>query len=71
MSYTHLTQNERYVISHLKCAGFSLREIARRINRHHDGLAVRTCCGLAGGLAGLAGRCFLVGITIERHLDGM
>lgn len=35
MSYTHLTQNERYVISHLKCAGFSLREIARRINRHH------------------------------------
>jgi len=35
MPYTHLTQNDRYVISHLKCAGFSLREIARRINRHH------------------------------------
>lgn len=35
MPYTHLTQQERYVISHLNCAGFSLREIARRINRHH------------------------------------
>ncbi len=35
MSYTHLTENERYVISHLKCARFSIREIARRINRHH------------------------------------
>jgi IS30 family transposase len=35
MPYTHLTQQERYVISHLDCAGFSLREIARRINRHH------------------------------------
>jgi IS30 family transposase len=35
MPYTHLTENERYVISHLTCAGFSLREIARRIKRHH------------------------------------
>jgi IS30 family transposase len=35
MPYTHLTQNERYVISHLTCAGFSVREIARRIKRHH------------------------------------
>ena len=35
MPYTHLTENDRYVISHLTCAGFSLREIARRINRHH------------------------------------
>jgi len=35
MPYTHLTENERYVISHLACTGFSLREIARRINRHH------------------------------------
>ena len=35
MSYTHLTEKERYVISHLKGAGFSLREIARRLNRHH------------------------------------
>lgn len=23
MPYTHLTENERYVISHLTCAGFS------------------------------------------------
>jgi IS30 family transposase len=35
MSYTHLTEQERYVISHLKVAEFSLREIARRIKRHH------------------------------------
>ena len=32
MSYTHLTEQERYVISHLKVAKFSLREIARKIN---------------------------------------
>ncbi len=36
MSYTHLTPNERYVISHLNVAEFSLREIARRLNRHHS-----------------------------------
>lgn len=36
MSYTHLTQGERYVISHLHSARFSLREIARRINRSHS-----------------------------------
>lgn len=35
MPYTHITENERYVISHLSVAGFSLREIARRIQRHH------------------------------------
>ncbi len=35
MPYTHLTENERYVISHLTCASFPLREIARRIKRHH------------------------------------
>jgi IS30 family transposase len=35
MSYTHLTPHERYVISHLKIAEFSLREIARRLGRHH------------------------------------
>ncbi len=35
MPYTHLTEEERYFISHLTCAGLSLREIARRINRHH------------------------------------
>ena len=35
MPYTHLTENERYVISHLSIAGFTHREIARRINRHH------------------------------------
>jgi len=36
MSYTHLTPNDRYVISHLKVAKFSLREIARRLGRHHS-----------------------------------
>jgi transposase, IS30 family len=35
MSYKHLTENERYVISHLKSAKFPVREIARRIGRHH------------------------------------
>jgi transposase, IS30 family len=35
MSYRHLTEQERYVISHLTVAGFSLREIGRRINRSH------------------------------------
>jgi IS30 family transposase len=36
MSYTHLTEKDRYVISHLTVAGFSLREIARRLGRHHS-----------------------------------
>ncbi|MCK5227187.1 MAG: IS30 family transposase [Desulfobulbaceae bacterium] len=35
MSYTHLTEKDRYVISHLSIAGFSLREIGRRLDRHH------------------------------------
>lgn len=35
MSYSHLTPKERYVISHLNSAKFSLREIARRLGRHH------------------------------------
>lgn len=35
MSYKHLTAQERYVISHLRST-FSIREIARRLNRHHS-----------------------------------
>lgn len=35
MSYTHLSYQDRYVISHLSLAGFSLREIGRRLGRHH------------------------------------
>src|SRR5208283_162011 len=35
MPYTHLTEKDRYVISHLKVAGFSLREIGRRLGRDH------------------------------------
>lgn len=35
MPYKHLTPQERYVISHLRVAKFSLREIARRLGRHH------------------------------------
>jgi IS30 family transposase len=38
MSYTHLTEKERYVISHLKCAGYSYREIGRRLNRSHTSI---------------------------------
>lgn len=39
MSYTHLTQQERYVISHLKIAGVSLREIGRRLGRDHTAIS--------------------------------
>ncbi len=39
MSYTHFTEKERYVISHLKSAKFCLREIARRIGRHHTSIS--------------------------------
>jgi hypothetical protein len=35
MSYTHLTLEERYVIYHLVLYGLTLREIGRRLNRHH------------------------------------
>ena len=37
MSYTHLTENDRYVISHLHGSGISIREIGRRSN----GIGVR------------------------------
>lgn len=36
MSYKHLSENERYVIGHLAIADFSIREIARKLNRHHS-----------------------------------
>jgi IS30 family transposase len=38
MSYAHLSLEERYVIYHLVLYGFyglSLRDIGRRLNRHH------------------------------------
>ena len=35
MSYSNLTSEERYVISHLVLYGLSLRETGRRLNRHH------------------------------------
>ncbi len=35
MSYSHITSGERYVIAHLVLYGLSLREISRRLNRHH------------------------------------
>lgn len=35
MSYAQLTLEERYVIHHLKLFKLSLREIARRLDRHH------------------------------------
>jgi IS30 family transposase len=38
MSYTHFTERERYVISHLKLERFSSREIARRLGRHHTSI---------------------------------
>ncbi len=36
MSYRQLTLEERYVIAHLKLCKLSLREIARRLGRHHS-----------------------------------
>jgi IS30 family transposase len=39
MPYTHLTQKDRYVISHLTLAGYSLREIGRRIGRSHTSVS--------------------------------
>jgi transposase, IS30 family len=38
MSYTHFTEKERYVISHLKSAGYSLREIGLRLGRDHTSI---------------------------------
>jgi IS30 family transposase len=38
MPYHHFTREERYVISHLVLADFSLREIGRRIGRHHTSI---------------------------------
>ncbi len=35
MSYAHLSYQDRYVISHLQGRDISLREIGRRIGRHH------------------------------------
>jgi IS30 family transposase len=35
MSYCHLSSEERYVICHLVLYGLSLREIGRRLQRHH------------------------------------
>lgn len=39
MSYTHLTERERYVISHLHMAKVSVREIGRRLLRSHTSIA--------------------------------
>jgi IS30 family transposase len=38
MSYTHFTEKERYVTSHMKIAGFSLRAIGRRLGRDHTSI---------------------------------
>jgi IS30 family transposase len=38
MSYSHIIEKERYVISHMKLAGFSLRAIGRRLGRHHTSI---------------------------------
>ena len=36
MSYEQLTREERFVIYHLRGEQLSVREIARRLNRHHS-----------------------------------
>ena len=35
MPYHHFTPKEQYVIAHMTIAGFSQREIGRRLGRHH------------------------------------
>ncbi len=35
MSYHHLSDQERYVIYHLRLIKLSFREIGRRLGRHH------------------------------------
>ena len=39
MSYNHLTSEEHYVIFHLTRYGLSIREIGRRLNRHHSSIS--------------------------------
>jgi len=39
MSYHHFSEHERYVIYHLKLYGLSLREIGRRLGRHHTSIS--------------------------------
>ena len=39
MPYHHFATEERYKIAHIAIAGFSLREIGRRIGRHHTGIS--------------------------------
>lgn len=39
MSYSHLSSQERYVITYLVLYGLSLREISRRIHRHYTTLS--------------------------------
>jgi IS30 family transposase len=38
MPYTHFTEKERYVISHMHMAGFSLRAIGHRLGRDHTSI---------------------------------
>jgi IS30 family transposase len=38
MPHHHCTPNEQYVIAHMTIAGFSEREIGRRLGRHHTSI---------------------------------
>jgi IS30 family transposase len=39
MPYHHFTREEEYIIAHMSIAGFSLREIGRRLQRHHTSIS--------------------------------
>jgi IS30 family transposase len=39
MPYHHFTREERYIVSHMALAGFSFREIGRRIGKHHGSIS--------------------------------
>ena len=53
MPYHHVTFEERYVIAHLRLAGFSLRAIGQRLGRqpHHRGAGAHPQRASGGALA--------------------
>jgi len=49
MSFTHLTEKERYVISHLIVDDLSIREVARRLGRSHTTISREIKSNRSGG----------------------
>ncbi len=68
MSYIHITEKDRYVISHLRSM-FSLREIARRIGRHHTSISREIKRKSGKGDSG-KGDGFIKSVTYRRLYNG-